>query len=100
MAPHRPARRAWPPARILAPGQSIDGIDVALPNGYSAEIFQIEQRSAGTASGSGGTADDQMVGMMEQLVANLSQYPATGASAYNKTVSAASSATAGVNSVA
>lgn len=84
----------------LAPGQSIDGIDAALPNGYSAEIFQIEQRSAGTASGSGGTADDQMVGMMEQLVADLSQYPATGASAYNKTVGAASSATAGVNSVA
>ena len=82
----------------LAPGQSIDGIDAALPNGYSAEIFQIEQRSAGTASGR--TADDQMVGMMDQLVANLSQYPATGASAYNKTVGAASSATAGVNSVA
>lgn len=84
----------------LAPGQSIDGIDAALPNGYSAEIYQIEQGRAGTASGSAGTADDQMVGMMEQLVANLSQYPATGASAYNKTVSAASSATAGVNSVA
>ena len=89
-----------PAAANLAPGQSMDGIDVALPNGYSAEIYQIEQGSAGTASGSGGSADDRMVDTMEQLVANLSQYPATAASAYNKTVSAASPATAGVNSVA
>lgn len=87
-------------AANLAPGQSMDGIDVALPNGYSAEIYQIEQASTGTASGSGGTADDQMADTMEQLIANLSQYPATAASAYNKTTSAASSATAGVNSVA
>lgn len=88
-----------PGAANLAPGQSVDGIDVALPNGYSAEIYGIEQGSAGTASGSGGTIDDQMVDTMEQLVADLSQYPAPAASAY-KTVSAASSATAGVNSVA
>ena len=87
-----------PAAANLAPGESMDGIDVVLPNGYSAEIYQIEQGSAGTASGR--TADNQMVDTMEQLVANLSQYPATGASAYNKTVSAASSATAGVNSAA
>jgi len=82
-----------PAAANLAPGQSVDGIDVALPNGYSAEIY-------GTAGGSGGAIDDQMVDTMEQLVANLSQYPATAASAYNKTVSTASSAAAGVNSVA
>ena len=44
-----------PGAANLAPGQSVDGIDVALPNGYSAEIYGIEQGSAGTASGSGGT---------------------------------------------
>ncbi len=84
----------------LAPGGSIDGIDVALPNGYSAEIFQIEQGGTGTASGSGSSADNQMVDTMEQLVANLSQYPATAASAYSKTVGAASSATAGMSSVA
>jgi hypothetical protein len=89
-----------PAAANLAPGQSVDGIDVALPNGYSAEIYGTEQGSAGTASGSGGTIDNQMVDTMEQLIANLSQYPATAAGAYNKTVSAASSATAGVNSVA
>jgi hypothetical protein len=87
-------------AANLAPGQSVDGIDVALPNGYSAEIYGTEQGSAGTASGSGGTIDNQMVDTMEQLIANLSQYPATAAGAYNKTVSAASSAAAGVNSVA
>jgi hypothetical protein len=92
--------QSLPSAANLAPGQSVDGIDVALPNGYSAEIFGIEQGSAGTASGSGGTIDDQMVDTMEQLVANLSQYPATAASAYNKTVSAAPPAAAGVNSVA
>ena len=86
----------FPGAANLAPGESVDGIDVALPNGYSAEIYG----SAGTASGSGGTTDDQMIDAMEQLVANLSQYPATAASAYNKTGSTASSATAGVNSVA
>lgn len=84
----------------VAPGGSIDGMDVALPNGYSAEIFQIEQGGTGTASGGGSTADDQMADTMEQLVANLSQYPATAAGAYSKTVSAASSATAGVTSVA
>ena len=89
-----------PGAANLAPGQSVDGIDVALPNGYSAEIYGIEQGSAGTAGGSGGTPDNQMVDTMEQLIANLSQYPATAASAYNKSVGAASSATAGVNSVA
>ena len=86
----------FPGAANLAPGESVDGMDVALPNGYSAEIYG----SAGTASGSGGTTDDQMIDAMEQLVANLSQYPATAASAYNKTGSTASSATAGVNSVA
>jgi hypothetical protein len=89
-----------PAAANLAPGESVDGMDVALPNGYSAEIYQIEQGSAGAASGSGRTADVQMVDTMEQLVANLSQYPATGASAYNMTVSAVSSASEGVNSVA
>ena len=89
-----------PAAAKLAPGVSMDGIDVAQPNGYSAEIYQIEQGSAGTASSNGGTADNRMVDTMEQLVANLSQYPATPSSAYNKTVSAASSSTAGVNSVA
>jgi hypothetical protein len=41
-----------------------------------------------------------MVDTMEQLIANLSQYPATAAGAYNKTVSAASSTAPGVNSVA
>jgi hypothetical protein len=41
-----------------------------------------------------------MVETMEQLVANLSAYPATAASAYNKTATDASSLTANVNSVA
>src|SRR5262249_31180179 len=95
-APARPG--SLPAAANLAPGESMDGMDVALPNGYSAEIYQFEQGSAGAASGR--TADDQMVDTMEQLVANLSQYPATVASAYNKTVSAVSSASEGVNSVA
>jgi hypothetical protein len=97
-APAVPAN--LPSGANLAPGESIDGMDVALPNGYSAEIFQIEQGGAGAASGSGGTTDDQMADTMEQLVANLSQYPATAAGAYSKTVSAASAATAGVSSVA
>jgi hypothetical protein len=37
---------------------------------------------------------------MEQLVANLATYPATAASAYNKTATDTSPPTANVNSVA
>jgi hypothetical protein len=74
----------------------MDGIDVGLPNGYSAEVYHIDQASGGSASASSGTSDDQMVNTMEQLIANLSGYPATAASAYNKTATNASSATGSV----
>ena len=87
-------------AANLAPGQSMDGIDVSLPNGYSAEVYHIDQANGGTAAAGSGTADEEMVNVMEQLAANLSAYPATAASAYNKTATGASSATANVNSVA
>jgi hypothetical protein len=87
-------------AANLAPGQSMDGMDVGLPNGYSAEVFHIDQAGGGTTAAGSATSDDQMVNMMEQLVANLSTYPATAANAYNKTATGASSATANVNSVA
>jgi hypothetical protein len=89
-----------PSGAKLAPGQSMDEIDVSLPNGYSAEIFHINQAGGGSASGSSGSSDDQMAKAMEQLIANLSGYPATAASAYNKTTTDASSATGSVNSVA
>ncbi|SDT03554.1 hypothetical protein SAMN05444158_4128 [Bradyrhizobium canariense] len=89
-----------PFAGNLAPGQSMDGIDVGLPNGYSAELYHIDQTGGGTAAAGSETADNQMVDTMEQLVANLSAYPATAASTYNKTATGTSSTTANVNSVA
>jgi hypothetical protein len=89
-----------PFAGDLAPGQSLDGIDVGLPNGYSADVYHIDQASGGTAAAGSETSDDQMVDTMEQLVANLSAYPATAASAYNKTATDTSPATPNVNSVA
>jgi hypothetical protein len=91
---------SFPSAANLAPGQSVDGIDVGLPNGYSAEVYHIDQAGGGPASASRGTSNDQMVNTMEQLVANLSGYPATAASAYNKTATDASPVTGSVNSVA
>jgi hypothetical protein len=97
-APANP--ESFPAAAKLAPGQSMDGIDVGLPNGYSAEVYHIDQASGGPASASNGNPDDQMVNTMAQLVANLSGYPATAASAYNKTATDASSVTGSVNSVA
>jgi hypothetical protein len=87
-------------AANLAPGQSMDGMDVSLPNGYSAEVYHIDQANGGTAAAGSGTADQEMVNVMEQLAANLSAYPATAASAYDKTATGASSDTANVNSVA
>jgi len=89
-----------PPAVNLAPGESMDGIDVSLPNGYSAEVYHIDQAGGGTANAGSESSDAQMVGTMEQLVANLSSYPAAAASAYGKTATDASSQTANVNSVA
>jgi hypothetical protein len=79
----------------LAPGQSMDGIDVSLPNGYSAEIYHVDQ-----AGGSSQSADNQMVDMMQQLVANLQTYSATPTSAYAKAAADASPTTTNVNSVA
>jgi hypothetical protein len=46
------------------------------------------------------TSDNQMVETMEQLIANLSAYPANAASAYNKAAADTSPPTANVNSVA
>jgi hypothetical protein len=87
-------------AANLAPGQSMDGMDVSLPNGYSAEVYHIDQAGGGTAAAGSGSSDEEMVNVMEQLAANLSAYPATAAGAYNKTATGASSVTANVNSVA
>ena len=87
-------------AANLAPGQSMDGMDVSLPNGYSAEVYHIDQANGGTAAAGSATSDDQMVNVMEQLAANLSAYPATAANAYNKTATGASSVAANVNSAA
>jgi len=84
----------------LAPGQSMDGIDVGLPNGYSAEVYHIDEAGGGTGAAGSGASSDQMVNVMEQLVANLATYPATAASAYNKTATDTSPPTANVNSVA
>ena len=78
----------------------MDGMDVSLPNGYSAEVYHIDQAGGGTAAAGSGSSDQEMVNVMEQLVAKLSTYPATAASAYDKTATGASSATANVNSVA
>jgi hypothetical protein len=97
-APANP--ESLPSAADLAPGQSMNGIDVDLPNGYSAEVYHIDPANGGAASASSGTSDDQMVNTMEQLAATLSGYPATAASAYNKTATDASSVTGSVNSVA
>ena len=98
--PQMERRRRIRKASLLPPiwrqAQSMDGIDVGLPNGYSAEVYHIDQASGGSASASSGTSDDQMVNTMEQLIANLSGYPATAASAYNKTATNASSATGSV----
>jgi len=87
-------------AANLAPGQTMNGIDVSLPNGYSAEIFGVSQAGGAPASAGSESSDDQMVSTMEQLVANLSGYPATAASAYGKTATDPSSGTGNVNSVA
>ena len=87
-------------AANLAPGQSMDGMDVSLPNGYSAEVYHIDQAGGGTAAVGSGSSDQEMVNVMEQLTANLSAYPATAAGAYNKAATGASSDTANVNSVA
>jgi hypothetical protein len=84
-----------PFAGTLAPGQSMDGIDVGLPNGYSAEIYHVDQTGGGSQS-----SDNQMVDMMQQLISNLQTYPATSTSAYAKTAADASSTTTNVNSVA
>jgi hypothetical protein len=84
-----------PFAGILAPGQSMDGIDVGLPNGYSAEIYHVDQ-----TGGSSQSSDNQMVAMMQQLVSNLQTYSATSASAYAKTATDASPTTTNINSVA
>jgi hypothetical protein len=54
----------------------------------------------GTAAAGGETSDNQMVETMEQLIANLSAYPANAASAYNKAAADTSPPTANVNSVA
>ncbi len=89
-----------PFAANLAPGQSMDGIDVGLPNGYSAEVYHIDQAGGGTAAAGGETSDNQMVDTMEQLIANLSAYPANAANAYNKAATDTSPPTANVNSVA
>jgi hypothetical protein len=85
-----------PLASSLAPGQSLDGIDVELPNGYSAEIYHVDPVGGGGSQG----AEDQMVDTMQQLAGYLSTYPATAAEAYTKTAADASSPTANVNSVA
>jgi hypothetical protein len=87
-------------AANLAPGQSMDGMDVSLPNGYSAEVYHIDQAGGGTAAAGSGSSDQEMVNVMEQLTANLSAYPATAAGAYNKAATGASSDAANVNSVA
>jgi hypothetical protein len=87
-------------AANLAPGQSMDGMDVSLPNGYSAEVYHIDQAGGGTAAVGSGSSDQEMVNVMEQLTANLSAYPATAAGAYNKAATGASSDAANVNSVA
>jgi hypothetical protein len=84
-----------PLASSLAPGQSLDGIDVELPNGYSAEIYHVDPVGGGGSQG----AEDQMVDTMQQLAGYLSTYPATAAGAYTKTAADASSPTANVNSV-
>jgi hypothetical protein len=73
----------------------MDGIDVSLPNGYSAEIYHVDQ-----PGGSSQSADNQMADMMQQLVANLQTYSATSTSAYAKTAADASPPTTKVNSVA
>lgn len=78
----------------------MDGIDVGLPNGYSAEVYRIDEASGGTGAAGSATSDVQLANVMEQLVANLATYPATAASAYNKTATDASPPTANVNSVA
>jgi hypothetical protein len=79
----------------LAPGQSMDGIDVSLPNGYSADIYHVDQ-----AGGSSQSSDNEMLDMMQQLVANLQTYSGTSTSAYAKTAADASPTTTNVNSVA
>jgi len=84
-----------PFAGTLAPGQSVDGIEVGLPNGYSAEIYHVDQ-----AGGSSQSVDNQMADIMQQLVANLQTYSATSTSAYAKTAADASPTTTNVNSVA
>jgi hypothetical protein len=97
-APANP--ESFPSNGNLAPGQSMDGIDVGLPNGYSAEVYHIDEASGGTGAAGSGASSDQMVNVMEQLVANLATYPAAAASAYNKTATDTSPPTANVNSVA
>src|ERR1700722_11872268 len=84
-----------PFAGTLAPGQSVDGIEVGLPNGYSAEIYHVDQ-----PGGSSQNADNQMADIMQQLDANLQTYSATPPSAYAKTAADASPPTTNVNSVA
>ncbi len=81
-----------------APGQSVEGIDVNLPNGYSAEIYHLDSTETGSMNGD--DLSKEMSDTMEQLVGALSTYPAAAASAYGRTATNSTSTTTSLGNIA
>ena len=83
-------------ANAAGPGASVQGMTANMPNGISVEVFEAEQGSSGGSDDS----SNAMAATIEQLVADLGQYPAA-AGAYAKAgANSTPAATAGVNAVA